>query len=270
VRTLRSPAALISATRHMFAIPQIKVSARSAIRLEEVAPGVRVAIVDDFLEAPRSITGNVDKFTGRFVTQPVAHASRGPDLAPQIIEDLYRFLRTRLSKVFGFHRADIRFKAFLSNLALKPEELSPYHRMCHIDPRMSPDHETIAGIVYLFANPELGGTGFYRWTNRELAVEAYRLAASDMGAALAYLEANSETFRSPPEYMTRGTDFAEFLGATPARFNRAVFYSGAVPHSAHITRPELLSHDPAQGRLTLNLFAGVRLRHGTTAANTGV
>jgi hypothetical protein len=33
-----------------------------------------------------------------------------------------------------------------------------------------------------------------------------------------------------------------------------VFYDGGQFHSSHITRPEMLSDDPAHGRLTLNGF----------------
>jgi hypothetical protein len=57
--------------------------------------------------------------------------------------------------------------------------------------------------------------------------------------------------------MTESNDVAELLCTVPARFNRFVFYSGDLPHSAAITAPDLLSDDPRKGRLTLNLFFSV-------------
>jgi len=47
---------------------------------------------------------------------------------------------------------------------------------------------------------------------------------------------------------------AELLDVVTARFKQLVFYSGDLPHSAHITKPELLSAEPSRGRLTLNCF----------------
>ena len=65
------------------------------------------------------------------------------------------------------------------------------------------------------------------------------------------------TFRAPPRYMTDSNEIAEKLYTVPPRFNRFVFYSGDMPHSAAITAPDLPSDDPRKGRLTLNLFFSV-------------
>jgi hypothetical protein len=61
-------------------------------------------------------------------------------------------------------------------------------------------------------------------------------------------------FREPARYVTESNDVVDLLDRAPARFNRLVFYSGEVPHSAWITRPDLLAGDPRTGRLTLNWF----------------
>ena len=55
-------------------------------------------------------------------------------------------------------------------------------------------------------------------------------------------------------YMTQGNAWFEKLLAVPPRFNRAVFYSGAIFHAGDILAPERLSADPRRGRLTLNGF----------------
>jgi hypothetical protein len=78
------------------------------------------------------------------------------------------------------------------------------------------------------------------------------------GGSLAFLQQHFEMYRQEPRYMAGSNEVAELLLEVPARFNRFVFYSGDLPHSAHIPRPELLSADFALGRLTLNCFASVR------------
>jgi len=239
-------------------LPTIRTTPNPDIKLQDVGDGQQFAIVDNFLDDPHSLVSNTAGYAGEFVTQRRGHPSRGRDMSERELQDLRRFIRSRLSRLFPFLRAGVLLKAFLSNVSLKPDELSAFHRMCHIDPRMSPQHHTYAGVVYLFTNPELGGTGFYRWKAKDVAVRTYELALQDHDAALRYLEEHSPTFRKPPEYMTNSNDIAELLTAVPAKFNRLVFYNGEIPHSGHITRPELLSSDPAEGRLTLNFFAGVK------------
>ncbi len=72
-----------------------------------------------------------------------------------------------------------------------------------------------------------------------------------------FLQEHFPTYRKPARYMTGSNEIAELLCTIPARFNRPVFYSGDVPHSATIAAPELLSTDIRKGRLTLNVFADV-------------
>lgn len=242
----------------MTAIPVIHVSPNASVRLQKFADDVTCAVVDDFLENPEEIVSAMASEGDRFVTQPLGHPSIGPSVGESQIQEILRFARSTLSKHLPFHRSGMQYRAFLSNVSLRPEELTGFHRMCHIDPRQRPDHLIYAGVIYLFQNPELGGTGFYRWKAKDIAIRAYQLSREDPAAALRYLEEVSETYRKPPEYMTASNDIAEFLGAVPAKFNRMVFYNGEIPHSGHITRPDLLDRDPAKGRLVLNVFLSVK------------
>ncbi len=129
--------------------------------------------------------------------------------------------------------------------------------MCHTDPTTAPDRTCYAALVYLFENEGLGGTGFYRWRELELVLKAKAIEREDPGKSLAFLQEHFPTYRKPARYMTGSNEIAELLCTIPARFNRLVFYSGKVPHSAAITAPELLSSDTRKGRLTLNIFADV-------------
>ena len=133
-------------------------------------------------------------------------------------------------------------------------------RLCHADPRERPDRRNYAGLVYLFDNENLGGTGFYRWKEQKLIEEATALELQQSGSSLDFLKDHLRMYREEPKYMSGSNEAAELLLEIPARFNRLVFYSGDIPHSAHIPEPGLLSTDFSKGRLTLNCFASVRPR----------
>ncbi|MDH4126968.1 MAG: DUF6445 family protein [Gammaproteobacteria bacterium] len=243
----------------MLELPLIPVTPNPDIRTLEIDDeGRRYVVVDNFLTDPQSLVSYAAGNAGMFYRERVGHAGRSPDLGAAAIEELQRFVRSTLSGFFPFHRTGVTLKVFFSNVSLKPEELSSYHRICHVDPRLSPGHRTYAGVIYLFANPELGGTAFYRWKARDVAVRAYQIAMLESDeVALQFLEQHSAVFRKPAEYMTSSNDIAELLCVAPPCFNRLVFYDGESPHSLHITRPELLNQDPTRGRLTLNLIANV-------------
>ena len=100
----------------------------------------------------------------------------------------------------------------------------------------------------------MGGTGFFRWKDPQFWQEMTAMQRDDPGAGLDILQEKFKMFRDPPCYMTGSNEAAELLDQVPARFNRMVFYSGDLPHNACIGNPDLLSSNPAAGRLTLNCF----------------
>src|SRR5690606_32939647 len=171
--------------------------------------------------------------------------------------DIYRFVRSRLSKLYGFMRGRIGIRSLLSLVTLPPERLSFMQRICHIDPNAEPGRRKYAALIYLFDDERPGGTSLYRWRNEELVWKGVRLLHNDPAAGEAFMRQHFQTFREPPRYMTESNDVAELLCAIPPRFNRFVFYSGDLPHTGAIAAPELLSDDPRTGRLTLNLFFSV-------------
>jgi hypothetical protein len=151
-------------------------------------------------------------------------------------------------------------------VTLRPDELSPVQRICHIDPISDPSRTTYAALLYLFENEELGGTSFFEYKKKyELLSKVEELGEEDPDNATDFLLENFPTFREPARYMTEANEIAELLCTVPARFNRLIFYSGLVPHNAAITAPELLSEEIRNGRLTLNIFADVLPKQeGTT------
>lgn len=239
--------------------PVLRINPNAEVRLHEVADGRNCAIVDDVLEDPESLVDFAVQHAPQFGWMAMPP---GPRLMvdDNAVQDLQRFVRSKLSRHFPIHRTGIMVQACLSNITLAPEKLSRLQRLCHIDRRSSPGRRNYAGLIYLFRDPELGGTAFYRWKKPEVIRETERLLLKDPDAAMAYLDQASEIFREPPRYMTASNDMAELLTVVPARFNRLIFYDGEAPHSGHIANPHLLTEDLSKGRLTLNFFVDAHSR----------
>ena len=231
----------------------LRINPNAEVQLHEISDGRYCAIIDDVLEDPESLIEFAVRMAPRFEWWSVPP---GPRLiAPEdALLDLKRLIRSKLSRHFPFHRGGLSLRACLSNITVPPERLSHLQRLCHIDESETTNTRYFAGLIYLFRNPDLGGTAFYRWNKPEVIARAEQLHEVDPAAAERYLETSLEIFQKPPQYMTESNDLAELLSVVPARFNRLVFYDGSSPHTGHITHPELLSDDLSRGRLTLNFF----------------
>ena len=230
------------------------------IRVLEIDDDNRCVVVDDFLADPAALITFAVSRAADFELQAVGYPGVLYDVEDAAMQPMRRFMRSRLSPLFGFFKGDIRMATYLSMATRQPGELAPLQRLCHSDPRPEPERRNFAALVYLFDEPRLGGTGFYRWTRRELIEQATARELAAPGSSLPLLQEHLPMYRDEPCYMQGSNDAAELLLEIPARFNRLVFYSGEVPHSAHIPEPGLLTGDVARGRLTLNCFASVRPR----------
>jgi hypothetical protein len=237
---------------------QFRINPHTEIRKQQISANQYCVIADDFLLNPRGLVEYAASHRDEFAMPPRGNY---PGLLFRVdgdaMTDIYLFIRSRMTRQFSFLRGNMTLWTFMSMATTRPDELSHGQRMCHIDPTSTPDRTCYAALVYLFENEDLGGTGFYRWREPELLRQAKTLEREDPLRASAFLEEHFSTFREPARYMTESNEIAELLCTIPARFNRLVFYSGTVPHSAAITAPELLSTNTRQGRLTLNVFADV-------------
>lgn len=238
----------------------IEINAGAGIDIRQIDDDNYCVVVDDFLKEPEALIRFACDNADAFEQQEIGYPGVLCDVNPNVMDEIHRFLRSQMSREFGFMKGAIRTSTYLSMATLQPGELAPLQRLCHSDPRQSGDRRNYAGLVYLFGNEALGGTGFYRWKERPLIEQATALEMNEPGSSLPLLREHFQMYREAPCYMSGSNEIAELLLEIPARFNRFVFYSGDLPHSAHIPRPELLSTDFANGRLTLNCFASVRPR----------
>ena len=235
----------------------IEVNSDAAISTVLIGDGHKAIIVDDFLKNPDAVVDYAATFADRFEYPPASYPGCVLQVGMSSTDQLRRFIRREMTRHFPIRRGGQQLISLLSMTTLQPDELSNLQRLCHTDPRTHPARGNYASLVYLFEDESLGGTGFYRWKQRELLEQATALEQEDPDRALAFLREHFPCFNEPPSYITESNDAAELLEVIPAKFNRFVFYSGDVPHSAYIEHPENLSTDFRKGRLTLNGFVSV-------------
>jgi hypothetical protein len=143
------------------------------------------------------------------------------------------------------------------SLATKPpHELHPLQWLCHRDDvGLEPQLSMQASVLYLFRDPELGGTGFYVPTRS--AADTGTLFAD---ARLMEPAAFAEKHALSPAYQCQSNAWFQRIGGIEAKWNRLIVYDGGLFHASDITAPDRLSPDPRVGRLTLNGFFTCR-RH---------
>lgn len=211
-------------------------------------------IVDDFLKNPQSVVEYAANIADRFTIPPKSYPGKVAEIRA---DEIQSYVKSTMSRHFPFMRGGIRTANLLSMMTLQPTELSNLQRLCHSDPRTRTDRVNYAGLLYLFRDENLGGTGFYQWRDRPTMEQATALEMKDAGTALEFLQEHYPSFREPPSYITESNEIAELVSVIPSKFNRWIFYPGDFPHSAFISNPDLLCDDFLNGRLTLNCFASV-------------
>ncbi len=238
-------------------LPNIRLNPDPRIQQQKIGDSHSCVIVDNFLEDPETLIHYACENRHRFFRTEVGYPGPMLNLETSALRDFHRFILKRMGDLYSFLRGKSTVATGLTMTTLRVDELSNFQRLCHTDPRDTLGRRKYAALVYLFKKAELGGTAFYRWKKPDVVERALELELRDPAAAAEFLAERTFTFRQPPRYMTESNELAELIEVIPARFNRFVFYSGEIPHSGHITSPELLSDDFARGRLTLNCFASV-------------
>lgn len=236
---------------------KLEINPQGVIELAAIVDGFNCAVIDDFLLNPRDVVDFASAHAEQFIMLERAYPGKVLPVDNELVAPLNRFIRLEMSRQFSFCRTGIDFHTQFSLTTLQPEDFTWIQRLCHTDPRLENGRRNYAALLYLFDNPELGGTGFYRWKDQPFWEKVTAMQRDDPEAGLDILRERFQMFRDPPCYMTESNEAADLLDRVPAKFNRLVFYSGDLPHSTYISRPELLSTDPATGRLTLNCFASV-------------
>lgn len=215
-----------------------------------ITPRFVCHVVDDALREPEAWVAHAVEQRARFGETP-GNAFPGPELAlpDDARQQFADFFSTRIRARLGARRV-LETKARLSLATLQPHALQPPQWFCHVDNMdLAPGRMIAACVLYLFRDPLLGGTAFYM--PRKPPQEIARLAHA---SSTLPPERFAAEFGITPGYMTASNDWFQKVAAVEPRWNRMVFYSGTILHSADIAHPERLADDPRSGRLTMNGF----------------
>ncbi len=207
-------------------------------------------LIDDFLLQPEQWLERAVEFRGRF-QPPQTNAYPGHELRlPDSISDAFsRQLLPLFKQHFHLRRLQQSY-CRLSMVSLPPSALTPAQRLCHRDRFACQNGElALASVLYLFQDPALGGTAFFRARQGPEQTDRLLFDSNSLSAS-----AFDEKYAVAPGYMTEDNPYFERQAVVQARWNRLIVYSGMLFHSGDIQRPEAMCDDPRAGRLTLNGF----------------
>lgn len=213
-------------------------------------------VVDNALAEPLALRALAAKHWPAFEA-PKANAFPGPELAlPEA--GAWAFTEAMLAHAadhLGVSAAQEhvhRVYARLSVVTRAASELDPIQRLCHRD-RLNapPGTRVVAGVLYLFDAPSLGGTNFFEPTDAALAdarmAHAARFSHEDLDGQIG----------GQRGYMCESNAWFRHVGTVDAAFNRLIVYDGSLFHGSAIQDSTLLRPDPERGRLAVNVFAVV-------------
>lgn len=207
-------------------------------------------VIDDALTQPEQLRQFARDQRSAFAPAP-HNAYPGVErlMPPEFSDRLAEFFAQHLRRRLGGRRT-LQMYSRLAMVTKQPHELLPRQWLCHRDNQGLPADQCIAAsVLYLFEDPALGGTAFYR--PRKSAQETAQLVhdCGQMDAATF-----SARYGIAPGYMLEGNDWFEKTGSVPARYNRLIFYDGSLFHTGELATPSRYVNDPDAGRLTVNGF----------------
>lgn len=223
---------------------------RPAVRALAIDDTHDCLVVDGALREPERWVAWAAANRDAFHADP-QYAYPGPQLAmpDDFAAELDDFFRVHVRGRLGGRRT-LGMATRMAMVTTPPHELQPRQWMCHRDSQTVPPGECLgASVLYLFHDERLGGTSLYRPRRgeRETALLVHDSGTLDAAAF-------SRKYGATAGYLVDSNDWFERVLTVPPAFNRMVFYDGGLFHNAHLPHPELLTGDPATGRLTVNGF----------------
>lgn len=230
------------------------------IQLQDVGGRLPCVVIDNALQDPESMVEFAARNCNAFVRSP-AGTFPGMELrmSDGFSAHLHDFFLLHARRHFAARRT-LSYFSRLSMVAREPRELTPLQRVCHRDVLTpDPNQSMFACVLYLFHDPFLGGTSFFRPRKSEKEID-YLLSR---WAGLSDAEC-TRALNAAPAYPTTTNEFFELVCTVPAAWNRIIFYDSLIFHTGDITQPHRLVPDPIAGRLTLNGFFVCRPAAATT------
>jgi tryptophan halogenase len=230
--------------------PALRINPNARLDVVELVGGAKVYVVDDFVQDPDALVALTGSMAGQFKTI-AGHPYPGPQLEmPASMEaELEAFFRQRCAQPLQAG-APLGMLGRFARVTQDAGTLDGRQRICHRDDSGLVEGEMIAASVhYLFKDEQLGGTVFFRSLMSDADTARLRHDANTLDAS-----AFGDKYGIPPGYMTESNRYFEVIGRVPAKWNRAVFYDGAIFHSGDIRWADPAAYRSGLGRLTVNGF----------------
>ena len=181
------------------------------VQFHEITDGRNCAIIDDALLNPEALVNFAVQYAEHFAMMGVPP---GPRLVlhERLLENLRQFIRFTLCRHFPMYRSGIQLTGCLSNITIRPENLSHLQRLCHADKLARSRATYLCGTHLPVPGPKPWGNGILSLEEGLTSFQRPKgLHKQNPEAAIQYLEDSSEIFTQPPQYMTTTTDSAELV-----------------------------------------------------------
>jgi hypothetical protein len=223
---------------------------RPRIERIDFSDGAACVVIDDALLDPQALRDFAVEQRARFAQAPFnAYPGVELGLTGPIEHALGEFFDRHVRTLLGARRRE-RMNCRLAMATTAPDALQPRQWIPHRDSAwIQPQLVAAASVLYLFDDPALGGTNFYRPRHDAAAIGLMVHDSSTMPA-----DAFGAKYGLGPAYPSGTTRYFERTGSAPAKFNRAIFYDGRLFHSGEIGDARALGDDPLANRLTFNGF----------------
>ena len=208
-------------------------------------------VIDNALADPQALVDLAVQHRGSFV-EAEDHGFPGLELRmhPDFSARLSDFFLVHVRRLFGVRRTLSSFSR-LSMVCRSPGELRPLQRLCHRDfASLDPNQRMFASVLYLFHDPAMGGTSFFRPRQGEEETRELRSRWWHMSGEQFTRETGLQ-----PAYPTGSNAYFERVATVDAAWNRLIFYSGGTYHSGDIRHPGRMVPDPVRGASPSTAFS---------------
>jgi hypothetical protein len=231
--------------------PELRINPNARLETVQLSNGATVYVVDDFAQDPDALVALAQTQAGQFQQAP-GHPYPGPllGLTDGVAGPLGAFFDQHLRPRLGVG-PDLGMFGRFSRVTQDASTLDPRQRICHRDDSAIEPGEVIsASVHYLFKDEQLGGTVFFRSLMSDIETRQFMRDSNTLDGS-----AFGDKYGIPPGYMTESNRYFEVIGRVPAKWNRAIFYSGSIFHTGDINWPAAKAgYQAAPGRLTINAF----------------
>ncbi|WP_082568046.1 DUF6445 family protein [Pelomonas sp. Root1217] len=231
--------------------PELCINPNARLETVQLSNGAAVYVIDDFAQDPDALVAFAQAQAGQFQA-PAGHPYPGPQLAlpDGVAGPLGAFFDQHLRPRLGAGPGVGMFGRF-SRVVQDAATLDPRQRICHRDDSAIEPGEVIsASVLYLFKDEQLGGTVFFRSLMSDVETRQFMRDSNMLNGS-----AFSDKYGIAPGYMTESNRYFEVIGRVPAKWNRAIFYSGSIFHTGDINWPAAKAgYQTGMGRLTINAF----------------